>query len=142
SYFGGDSGGAPVGCTSTSATPTFKILHEYAYGVRNNSKYQGMSHSFLRVDIDISTGLPSASYDTADVVTSFEYDLLGRIKTVIPTGVASTAYTYNAATFQPLAAASVEANQISSTGNVHSRYEYDAVGRLTRELIDRPGMVA
>jgi RHS repeat-associated protein len=85
SYYGGDAqGGISVGgsdlCTmGLPASPEFQVTHAYASGVRATSQYAGTSFFALDQTIDPSTGLVSASRDSAGIQTAVEYDKLGRM---------------------------------------------------------------
>ncbi|HSP17252.1 MAG TPA: hypothetical protein VLV78_21090 [Thermoanaerobaculia bacterium] len=135
SYSGGDGGGAPTGCTGT-ATPRYKILHEYFAGIRKKSTYDGVSHSFLDLTIDTNTGLPSASRDSSGLTTSYQYDVAGRLTSMTPPGGAPILYTYTSATVNPFSPALVEATQSTDSGTLHTKYQYDAIGRVVRQFVD------
>jgi len=84
SYGGDDKGGIPTGgsdlCTmGLPASPEFQVTHTYASGVRATSQYASTSFFALDQTIDPSTGLVSASRDSAGIQTAFEYDKLGRM---------------------------------------------------------------
>ena len=83
--YGGDSqavlptGGADLCSLGLPASPKYEIDHTYAFGSRATSNYLGTSHFVLNQVIDFNTGLVAASTDSADLKTSYEYDLLGRM---------------------------------------------------------------
>jgi hypothetical protein len=85
SYYGGDAqaglatGGADLCSMGLPASPEFQINHTYASGVRATSQYAGTSFLALDQTTDASSGLVSASRDSAGIQTAFEYDNLGRM---------------------------------------------------------------
>ncbi|MEO8197599.1 MAG: RHS repeat-associated core domain-containing protein [Thermoanaerobaculia bacterium] len=62
----------------------YRLDHTYSSGVRSTSKYNGSAHFLIDLTIDVASGLPSSSRDSAGVETTFEYDLMGRLKRSIP----------------------------------------------------------
>jgi RHS repeat-associated protein len=156
-FFGGDVGTAPS-CTSTD-TPTYWLEHNYSGGVRSLSFHKnpatGTTVGFFELDltIDASTGLPTASRDSAGIQTNYSYDDLGRLTFVEPTGpgntdirMARTNYTY---TFSTGASASYNkvnaytscpAYATCSSPNplAQREYWYDGFGRLSIERVQRP----
>jgi YD repeat-containing protein len=120
----------------TLLATAYELEHEYAYGIRNKSKY--VSATFPIVDGDIeAAGLPRTTRDASGFATSYDYDLLGRIKNVKPAVGGWTLYEYSAAT--STTKASVKARQCAQTSTTcaspltDSRYYFDAFGRLIQE---------
>ena len=122
-------------CNGTLPTVAdYRLTHTYSHGVRSQTSYDG-TFDVLDLTIDASTGLPSESRDTAGVVTSYVYDVLGRLTQQRPAGDAWTEYTYD-----PVNTA-VTAVQRGSAGTVQMelRYHYDGLGRLVQESRRMPG---
>lgn len=98
-YYGGDTGG--LGNTNPSATcaiaPTgldYQINHSYLYGVRSTSQFAGANFYSLDLTPDWRTGLPITSRDSATLQSTFDYDALGRLKSVSTPDLATSRYTY------------------------------------------------
>ncbi len=115
----------PLGC---------HLTHTYSHGMRATSKYGSLAFKVLDRTIDRS-GLVSATRDTAEVETTFDYDVEGRLETVTPTGAAGTSYTYGNASYgSSFTPAKVLVARTSTTQfNPQTEYSYDAFGRLSRE---------
>ncbi len=82
-------------------TPEFQIEHHEAYGTRSLTKYQTPGSedvlTVLNVSVDANTGIPSSTFDVADLETTLEYDDHGRIEALLPSGRSSTTYEYDLA---------------------------------------------
>jgi YD repeat-containing protein len=152
-YFGGDKQG--VG-TDTDLCETsmpahdqysFRIDHAYSYGVRRTSQYMSATGSalpFYSENLTIEkSGLVSSSTDPAGIVTSYLYDVQGRLTSVAPSksaselgGLARTTYTYTPASSGVLASVRADVDLPGTTSSAESRsviYEYDAFGRIRNE---------
>ena len=84
SSYGGDAqavaaGGANLCTMSLPASPEVQINHTYAGGVRATSQYVGTGFLALDQTIDVASGLPLSSRDSAGIQTAFTYDALGRM---------------------------------------------------------------
>lgn len=125
------------GCADPGGTAPNTLKHMYSYGVRNNTQSVGLNFPSLKLDID-PTGLPSKS-TTGDVATTFDYDLLGRMKSVKPDGRANADYTYDVAS-RPV---SLTLKRVTppSAPLTEARYYYDGLGRLIqqRQTMPSPG---
>ena len=146
-YFGGDGQAVNTGsnlCTLTlPPSNIYEIQHNYtnAYGSRRWSRYNkptgaGIGFKFLDQDIDLNTGLPSASRDTAGLATTYSYDALGRLTLVEPAAGhgAQTAYAYTNAT--PTANAAVYIDRLPNAGGAaiqETSVVFDSLGRVGRE---------
>lgn len=137
-HHGGDAGGlASTGTSATCAiapgTATYQISHTYQHGVRNSSQFQGANFKTLDHTIDLRTGLPSSSRDSAGLQTTYSYDALGRLKTADTPGAASSRYTYFPAigTSQK-ARVDIEYLQASGSSTVlaFERVRWEAFGRI------------
>lgn len=147
-FFGGDAnelqpGSAPL-CTSPGGTAPYKLTHAYASGVRRETKYDGVSFKSADMDVDGPTARPTTSRDSALVPTKYEYDNMGRVTAVRPTGSAWTEYTYSTASAS--APASVTATQwkedtAAAPGQelTIARYYYDGFGRMVQQSRKMPG---
>lgn len=116
---------------------SFRADHTYNYGVRSTSRWMNddgdplpfFSQSFT---IDSGTGLVSEGRDiSGSLVTSYDYDLRGRLESVTPAGLAETTYTYTAAT--AAAPASVAVTTGTGATSTSAKYEFDLFGRIWRE---------
>jgi hypothetical protein len=88
-YYGGDN--APFPPTNADlcqqvlpALPEYQLDHTFCSGVECYAQYSGASFFRLHRDIDASTGLVTASYDTANIRTRYLYDAVGRLLYVLP----------------------------------------------------------
>ena len=82
--YGGDAqavaaGGANLCTMGLPGAPEVQINHTYAGGVRATSQYVGTGFLALDQTIDVATGLPLSSRDSAGIQTAFSYDALGRM---------------------------------------------------------------
>lgn len=95
SHYGGDNQAlASNACGLTlPASPVYQYTHAYAGGVRSQTSVtSGTVLKTLDLTVDTSTGLASASRDTAGKQTNFSYDTLGRLTTVDPADDLLTTY--------------------------------------------------
>lgn len=121
-----------------SGTPDYRISHIWENGYPVRSQYDDVPFPFR--DLTISPhGLVLSARDAAQRETVFGYDSSWRLTSVTPPGEASTTYSYSAAAVsnattltQP--ATVVETTQSATAGGVQRRYQYDAFGRLWRQL--------
>ncbi|HEX2834373.1 MAG TPA: hypothetical protein VHW00_15290 [Thermoanaerobaculia bacterium] len=150
-YYGGDvvplpsgAAGASTLCDAVSGslgTSTYELNHTWQYGVLATTQYAGAAFKSLNLTIDRS-GVVSDSRDVADVVTTYNYDSLGRLTTITPTGSLATSYTYPGATVSGgYLTAPATATQVTGTGVISSEvhYQYDSLGRLWRQKSRMPG---
>ncbi|MGH9869722.1 MAG: RHS repeat-associated core domain-containing protein [Candidatus Polarisedimenticolia bacterium] len=85
-------------------------------------------------DVDLSTGLVRASRDPAGVQTTFEYDKLGRLLSVVPGSVADSSGATEAIaniTYPSILTTRLE-QAISGNDKIFSEFSFDTLGRLTR----------
>jgi YD repeat-containing protein len=148
-WFGGDPGGLPAGALCTLTPPsshTVKLDYTYENGALKTSQYvpNGGTLSFFSVNqvVNPVKSLVTKTIDTAGIETNYSYDNVGRITALTPTGAAATTYTYvnaNAATNAPAkVTVSTGSAQFPSVPMMHE-YEYDALGRVSRERRLMPG---
>jgi RHS repeat-associated protein len=76
--------GLPAGislCGTAPGGPQFDVVHTYQGGVLASSQRLGAGLTFksLDLDIDVPSGLPLRSRDTAGLATDFSYDSMGRL---------------------------------------------------------------
>lgn len=153
-YFGGDT--QQVGASDSTpfaavnnATPPAAISAQY--GITHTLTYSGgiVTHDIATYDgttgliasdtsYDPATGLVTDTKDASGLNTHYGYDLLGRISSFAPPGVASTAYTYPNAVvsngvFTPAKAVAVTDSLSTTIGKISREYQYDPFGRLWRE---------
>lgn len=98
----------------------------------------GTVFSFLSSDetVDPNTGLTISSRDTAGLETTYTYDLIGRLTSMQPAQEARTDYVYTLPTdVNPNATPQVQVlRKNGAVSLAESRYQYDGLGRLWREL--------
>jgi RHS repeat-associated protein len=149
-YYGGDIQGVPTGnihSITLPQPPQYRVDHTTQYGTRSTSRYiqaNGTAMSFLSLDqtIDPSTGAVTVSRDTAALATSYEYDVLGRVRWVKPaTGQDGwTEMVYTRAT-SAAALAKVNVYQRTNGGGTalaESATLFDAFGRSWQEQQKMP----
>ena len=149
-YFGGDATGKQLTtnfatCTGTpssgAAGPSLTHTYGSVTGTRTATAFTGVHFKALDLTVDQNTGLPLTSKDTAQRATTFQYDLLGRITKLQPTGAAWTSYTY-ATTATPPSSAIVQqcdpTNTSTCTPLTEQRYFYDGLGRLVQNRTQLP----
>src|ERR1700674_4482870 len=146
--FGGDN--APFPPTSSDlcqqalpAAPEYRQNSFFVYGVKHLSQYVGTGIGFYTLNrgIDMATGLPPYSRDTANIQTSFTYDAPGRLAYVLPRDGAWTQYLYHAAS-SPSSLASLtviqQQNGSPSVSLAQTRSFYDALGRVIEQDVQMP----
>ena len=132
------------------AAPQYQLEHTYQAGSLKTSTWVDPCDGteVLRVsdfDIDVATGLPSASRDVAGVATSFVYDATGRLESVRPAGGAWTRFEYRLPTTSDpnvLPRVTVQDcpnGQTTCAGPLSwQRQVFDGLGRRTNELRQVP----
>lgn len=143
-FFGGD-GDATIPtsdlCTAIP-TPAYQIDHVFTFNsdnapTKHTAKYTGMPFFIADDDLDAKTGLVSTSRDVSEVPTAFEYDKLGRVTTVKPTGTAWTMYEYSKASATTPASVRVatraEGTSSTATPLSDAHVHYDSLGRAIQE---------
>jgi RHS repeat-associated protein len=145
-YFGGDTqtvGTVPLCSLALPSSSAYRIDHTYQYGSRATSRYvdssgNSLPFKILDRDIDANTGLTSRRRDTAEVVTTFDYDGMGRLTwekpQISPDGGAWNQYLYTPASGSNPAKVNLY-RYLNNTGTVlaQQEYLYDPFGRLTNE---------
>jgi YD repeat-containing protein len=134
------SGGSP--CDAPASVP-YKIAYQYAFGVGRESKYEGVSFKSVDLDIEPATGRAIASRDAAGVRTTYEYDNMGRVTAMRPTGSAWTQYVYTSASPASPAAVTVyqwraSAAPILGSELTSARFYYDGFGRVIQQSRKMP----
>ena len=159
-YFGGDTGSVDPGqalCTLLggmgSGAAGYRIAHTYRYGALETTRYLDTSGNALPFDvvdrdIDLSTSLPSASYEASaptkdtplspsGVLTSYEYDAMGRLVWAKPASGQGSWVEYvhtNASGSTPASVQVYQRPNGSTSGELsYARYTFDAHGRLVKE---------
>lgn len=96
-WFGGDKQNVNgYDCGSLPPVPAFAYSHQYAAGTRNKTTVQATTTlSLLDLDIDVSSGLASATRDASGWQTSLLYDSMGRLTSSAPQGDAATTIDYH-----------------------------------------------
>jgi len=154
-YFGGD--GVDIGTSgcSPNGAATYRLDHDYQYGVRNFSRYvkadgSAMPFALLDATIDASTGLVSLERNTLGTATDYSYDLLGRLTLAEQKGpnskrLAKTAYIFTNSTSSRRAKVKVEqrcpTNTTGCTSDAvlaASESHFDGFGRIALEKVLRP----
>ncbi len=146
-YFGGDLTNAPSqACNTTYTGEAYRIDHTYEHGVEKSSYYVepgNVKMSFFLTDNTIDpTGLVSAARrfrkqgSNDGLSTSFDYDLLGRLKESTGTR-RKTSYSYSLSPAKITITEKTTANLLLKTAT----QEFDAFGRLTKETRSMPGGV-
>ncbi|HKI00413.1 MAG TPA: RHS repeat-associated core domain-containing protein [Thermoanaerobaculia bacterium] len=143
SFYGGDTQALPAdACGMTlPASPVYQYTHSYAGGIRSQTSVTvGTALKTLDLTVDASTGLASASRNTAGKQTGFSYDPMGRLTTVDPADDLLTTYSYCTATSSPACPASVRAQVVTArkatvagAETTASRLRFDDWGRLISE---------
>jgi len=115
--------------------PQYRTDYKFTSGIMTSAQlYDGTTAKFLSINrlADDSTGVVTSGKDAAGVETQYDYDNMGRLKTIShPTGnIASTSYTYSQASAS--AYAYVEENTASAIG-AKRQWQFDRLGRLWRE---------
>jgi RHS repeat-associated protein len=149
-YFGGDNARFPPTnedlCQQTlPASPEYEIDRTPCPGVGVDCyvQYSGANFFSLKREVDASTGLVTASYDTANIKTQYQYDTtgMGRLVYVRPRDGGWTQYLYHlAASPSSLASLTVQQQQNGSASTVlaQTKYFYDALGRMIKKQILMP----
>ncbi len=166
-HYGGDTQSvSTAGALCTMTLPscgTYRLDHGYQYGVRNTSRYADMagcagtpmSFYALELDIDQSTGLPSASYQAstgtrgqggyvAGIKTTYQYDASGRLTWEKPDAGhgAWAQYVYTTASgVAPARATILQRANGSESGTILAgrELEFDFLGRMVKEKQLLPG---
>jgi YD repeat-containing protein len=140
--------------TTPSVESTYRLLHTYSKGALATSTYVCPTASCSAGSTSVPTGgtilklvnqvidpsgLVSSASDTADLTTTYTYDALGRLSTVVAPGEADRTYAYfrpgqNGYT-RPTVTATVTS---SSTGTTTDTFQYDGLGRLIKETRPLP----
>lgn len=143
-YYGGDETPLPesfgTGCTGVPPAARYTISHQYAAGVRRESKYSGVAFKSLDLEIDAATGLVKSSTDPAGRKTTYGYDIRGRIREQRPPGAPWTKYEYDLrAPNGPTAIVRQFAFDTTSPVLTESRHHYDGMGRMLQQKRLMPG---
>jgi YD repeat-containing protein len=144
-YYGGDTQTLPDQgtdlCSVTLPTsPQYTIANTYLYGSLETSRYRPTNshsadpvfYSVKNTSIDANTGLVKTSLDAADLSTTYDYDVLGRIKQVAAPGEAAVNYAYTEATSTAPAKATVTKTS-TAAGRVEATTVFDDFGRVSKE---------
>jgi YD repeat-containing protein len=143
-YYGGDNQSVNTDTADLCALglPTasvYTLLTAYSNGSLATSKYSP-DPGFFNVnntDINANTGLVHTSDDPAGLTTTYDYDVLGRIKQVAAPGEAAINYAYTEATasgttsFTP--AQGTVAKTSPAAGTIQATTIFDDFGRVSKE---------
>lgn len=153
-YFGGDESGygIPTDVCQASSGYRYRINVSHSAGVQSKSWYEGKDFTIFDLDVDVSTGLPSASYTASGlnralkpgVRTDYQYNALGQITAVKPDGEAWTRYAYltdpvNTPGGRVIATQWPSGSSGSGTPLTEERHYYDTLGRLIQSRKRLPG---
>jgi len=136
--FGGDTQSVGTGALCTLSLPSakYRVDRTYLYGSVQTAKYSGMTFYSVDQDIDKNTGLPWRTWDTAGLLTTYEYDDLGRLTYKKPSQDGWTRYLYYAYAPSTGAPAQVYIQHRSNGGSTtlaQSRIKFDGLGRVWQE---------
>ncbi|HEY6428057.1 MAG TPA: hypothetical protein VIX84_12605, partial [Acidimicrobiales bacterium] len=131
--FGGDTQNLNAICSNACGcalgTGQYHVDNTYLYGSLVTSRYGGAPFYSTFGTIDRNTGLVASSQDTSGLLTTYSYDVLGRLTSKAPPDALATSYAYTPA--NGMSPATVD---ITTTGGVtHSTILFDDLGRLWRE---------
>ena len=138
--YGGDGAGVGSGDLCDLAnlgTLGYRIQHSYEFGVQSGSEFVEPSTgdrvlTLLDLDVDRATGLVSAARDAAGVETTYDYDDLGRVTSIVPTDDARYESTYTAASGTE--GSRVELQRTHSNNVLRDReLFFDGFGRVIEE---------
>ncbi len=147
--YGGDlqtvATGPDLCAVALPSAPAYEVEHQYASGVRRQSRYLDgsvpMPFKSLDLDIDPGTGLVATSRDTSGIETVFLYDTEGRLtdERLEPGHGAWVSYAYVDAT--PTSQTRVEIEHQPNGGGaplVESQVVFDGLGRVFQEKNELP----
>jgi RHS repeat-associated protein len=139
-YYGGDdeslsTSDLPVG---SLGTPDYAIDLTYRFGTLEKKEYKTCDGLVTlltaeRNEIDPATGLSMSARDTSGAITTFLYDLMGRVSQARPPGEALTKYTYPIATDSTPAKVVIRRENNNAGTLQESQVEYDGLGRIAAE---------
>ncbi len=129
-----DPGGTTVGTNSDA----FGKIYGYQNGlltsvrwINGNAAATWYAKKYTR---DSGSGWITRSFDTSGKMTSYEYDSIGRVTLIAPPdGEASTVVAY------PLTTRTTVTRNGGTGLSTYQQYEYDGLGRLSREIRQMPG---
>jgi YD repeat-containing protein len=135
---------APVGALCDplllTSVPKYRIDQTYAFGTLATARYFDTTSQtplpFLSTDNDIdkATGLALFSRDSAGVSTTYDYDTLGRLKSMTPPlGSVATSYTYTNASPGVNPSVSILRTSLTGVGAIQQTMEFDFLGRKILE---------
>jgi YD repeat-containing protein len=139
--YGGDT--QTLGITNTFSAPqtaTYVTTHTLTYTsgalTRDIATYSNGVTAFDET-YDKTTGLVTDTRDVSDLLTHYDYDILGRVTSAQPPGVTATTYTYSDAlfssAFMPAKVLAVTDASLGGLGKISKEYQYDAFGRVWRQ---------
>ncbi len=144
-YYGGDTQPltdlrSDLSSVTLPSSPQYTIANTYLYGSLETSRYRPTSthpddpvfYSVNNTSIDANTGLVKTSVDSAELSTTYNYDVLGRIGQVAATGEAVVNYEYTEATSTAPAKAMVTKTS-TAAGTVQATTIFDDFGRVSKE---------
>jgi RHS repeat-associated protein len=127
-------GPIPQGGTVPRLIGQFSRTRDYKHGLLWKSSWP--TASTFDVTRDAVTGQIWKSRDAAGRETTFGYDALGRLTSIIPPGapqIHATGISYSDPTVEPTTVVKVIRGTENSSDSTWERYHYDGLGRLVRE---------
>ncbi|HEY0140963.1 MAG TPA: hypothetical protein VGF48_08705 [Thermoanaerobaculia bacterium] len=127
-----------------TATARFSLTHTWQHGRPAKSKHANTTFFDADTTVDLY-GVVTSARDSAEVETSYTYDVNGRVKTITPAGGASVSYAYKSATADTNGALLTPARVIETTtslaaGTIQREYQFDSFGRFWREKKQVPSI--
>jgi YD repeat-containing protein len=143
-YYGGDVNTVGTGTLASLllGSPEYTIANTYQHGTISRSVFKSGASEFLErfnATIHQGTGLVASTTDAAGVQTEYNYDALGRLVEIDPTGRAERTYTYTAPSGGTNATVVVKALTQGGSELTRTTYEYDGHGRVIKEMLIMPG---
>jgi RHS repeat-associated protein len=106
----------------------FEEQYTYQFGPHLATRKLGsFSWKATDVDVDAATGLTRVSRDPNGIATTFQYDLLGRLKKVMPSGTEK-----EATLSYPDIRTTILEQKVSESDKIYSVFNFNNVGRLIR----------
>lgn len=131
-------------CDAPNGNPRYLFRNAYTHGALSKSEYldrdscsdisqTGCTSVLTTADYDVDqrSSLITRSRDSAGVATEYEYDAAFRLTDVMPTGSATSSYSYTAATASSNARV-VETVKDGALELTKATYELDGLGRVRR----------
>jgi hypothetical protein len=144
-YYGGDTQsltdqGSDLCSVGLPGAPQYSIANTYSNGALSTARHlpttaHPTDPSFYSVNnsvIDANTGLVKTALDPSGLSTSFDYDVLGRVKQVAAPGEATVNYTFTEATTSAPPQVTVVKTS-AAAGTIQQTTIFDDFGRVSKE---------